>query len=127
MNKFIGHGRLTEDPKLETTGSGVEYCKFTLAITRPTGKDKEKQTDFIPCTVWRQSAAFLCKYAHKGDGVIVEGRLESRKYEKDGQKRTAYDVQVDRIELAERKGDGAYGNMPAGFTPIDDSTDEMPF
>lgn len=125
MNKFIGHGRLTEDPTLETTGSGVEYCKFTLAITRPTGKDKEKQTDFIPCTVWRQSAAFLCKYAHKGDGVIVEGRLESRKYEKDGQKRTAYDVQVDRVELAERKGDGASGGNAGGFTEVD--TSELPF
>lgn len=125
MNKFIGHGRLTEEPKLEMTGSGVEYCKFTLAINRPTGKDKEKQTDFIPCTVWRQSAAFLCKYAHKGDGVIVEGRLESRKYEKDGQKRTAYDVQVDRIELAEKSNGKQGGGDAGGFTEVD--TSELPF
>lgn len=124
MNLVILHGRLTDDPKLETTSSGIEYCKFTTAVNRPVGKDKEKQTDFIPCTVWRQSAAFLARYAHKGDGVVIEGRLESRKYEKDGQKRTAYDVQVNRVELAARKGEGS-GSGGGGFTEVDD--EELPF
>lgn len=121
MNIVILHGRLTDEPKLETTSGGVEYCKFTVAVNRIVGKDKEKQTDFIPCTVWRQSAAFLCKYAHKGDGVCIEGRLESRKYEKDGQKRTAYDVQVDRVELAEKSGGGN-----GGFAPVIHDED-LPF
>lgn len=124
MNLVILHGRLTDDPKLETTSSGIEYCKFTTAVNRPVGKDKEKQTDFIPCTVWRQSAAFLARYAHKGDGVVIEGRLESRKYEKDGQKRTAYDVQVNRVELAARKGEGA-APTGGGFTEVND--EELPF
>ena len=124
MNIVILHGRLTDEPKLETTSSGVEFCKFTVAVNRPVSKDKEKQTDFLPCTVWRQSAAFLCKYAHKGDGVCIQGRLESRKYEKDGQKRTAYDIQVDRIELAGKKGEGS-SNGNGGFTEVDDS--QLPF
>ena len=124
MNLVILHGRLTDDPKLETTSSGIEYCKFTTAVNRPVGKAKEKQTDFIPCTVWRQSAAFLARYAHKGDGVVIEGRLESRKYEKDGQKRTAYDVQVNRVELAARKGESS-GSGGGGFTEVED--EEMPF
>ena len=126
MNIVILHGRLTDEPKIETTSSGVEYAKFTVAVNRMVSKHKEKQTDFLPCTAWRQSAAFLCKYAHKGDGVCIEGRLESRKYEKDGQKRTAYDIQVDRVELAEKKGDGGQNAMPNGFTPVD-GDGELPF
>lgn len=124
MNIVILHGRLTDEPKLENTSSGVEYCKFTVAVNRPTGKDKEKQTDFIPCTAWRQSAAFICNYAHKGDGVCVEGRLESRKYEKDGQKRTAYDVQVNRIELAEKKGGAPNVTTADGFVPVGDDFED---
>lgn len=106
MNSIQLHGRLVRDPELKT-GGGVEYCKFTVAVNRPVGKDKEKITDFLPCTAWRQTAAFVNQYFHQGDGIIVEGSLHTHQYEKDGQKRTAFDIDVIRVEFAEKKGGAA--------------------
>lgn len=125
MNYIALHGKLTADPELKTIDSGVECCSFTVAINRPTGKDKEKITDFIPCTAWRQTAAFLSKYFHKGDGIIVEGALQSRKYtDKEGNNRTAYDVNVNHIEFCEKKGDVGNATM-SGFTEASD--EPLPF
>lgn len=121
MNYIALHGKLTADPELKTVGSGVECCSFTVAINRPTSKDKEKITDFIPCTAWRQTAAFLSKYFHKGDGIIVEGALQSRKYtDKEGNNRTAYDVNVNHIEFCEKKSDAANGNAGSFAEVIDE-------
>jgi single-strand DNA-binding protein len=135
MNSVHLHGRLVRDPELKTAG-GVEYCKFTVAVNRPVGKDKEKITDFLPCTAWRQTAAFVAQYFHQGDGIIVEGALHTRQYEKDGQKRTAFDIDVIRVEFAEKKERGAVGtNIPetsshavdpeSGFGEVED--EELPF
>ena len=123
MNYIAIHGKLTADPELKTVGSGVECCSFTVAVNRPTGKDKERVADFIPCTAWRQSAAFVAKYFHKGDGIIVEGSLQSRKYQdKEGNNRIGYDVNVNHAEFAEKKGGADNG----GFTEA--SSDEpLPF
>lgn len=121
MNHIAIHGKLTADPELKTVGSGVECCSFTVAVNRPTSKDKEKVADFIPCTAWRQSAAFIARYFHKGDGIIVEGALQSRKYQdKDGNNRTAFDVSVNHVEFAEKKGESSTG----GFV---ESDEPMPF
>lgn len=135
MNSVNLHGRLVRDPELKT-GGGVEYCKFTVAVNRPIAKDKEKITDFLPCTAWRQTAAFVAQYFHQGDGIIVEGSLHTRQYEKDGQKRTAFDINVIRVEFAEKKERGAVGtNIPetsshavdpeSGFVETED--EELPF
>ena len=123
MNVVIMHGKITRDPELKTVGSGVECCSFTVAINRPVGKDKEPITDFIPCTAWRKTAAFVSQYFHKGDGICVEGSLQSRKFtDKDGNNRTAYDVNVDRVEFAEKK----HGNDDnGGFVEVSD--EQMPF
>ena len=121
MNHIAIHGKLTADPELKTVGSGVECCSFTVAVNRPTSKDKEKVADFIPCTAWRQSAAFIARYFHKGDGIIVEGALQSRKYQdKDGNNRTAFDVSVNHVEFAEKKG-----GADNGFTEANDES--LPF
>lgn len=126
MNSIQIHGRLARDPELKT-GGGVEYCKFTVAVNRPVAKDKEKITDFLPCTAWRQTAAFVSKYFKQGDGIIVEGALHTRQYEKDGQKRTAFDIDVNRVEFAEKKSGttSAPTDAATGFTQVDD--DELPF
>lgn len=127
MNSVHLHGRLVRDPELKT-GGGVEYCKFTVAVNRPVGKDKEKITDFLPCTAWRQTAAFVNQYFHQGDGIIVEGALHTRQYEKDGQKRTAFDIDVDRVEFAEKKGNAAdmSRDQATGFEQVSDD-EELPF
>lgn len=97
MNKVIICGRLTRDIELRTTPDGVELTSFQVAVDRPT---KEKSADFLPCTAWRQTAVYLSQYAHKGDRVCVDGTLQSRNYtDKDGNKRTAYDINVSRAEL----------------------------
>lgn len=123
MNQIILHGRLVADPELRTTASGIECCNFAVAVNRPTAAGKDPVADFIPCTAWRQSAAFVAKYFHKGDGILVDGSLETRKYtDKSGQERKAYEVQVRRVEFAEKRA----GQTSDGFQPVTDD-DKMPF
>lgn len=126
MNMIIIHGRITKAPELKTVGSGNEVCKFTVAVNRPVGKDKEKVADFFDVDAWGQTGAFVEKYFKPGDGVIVQGEMQSRKYEKDGEKRTAWGIHANRVEFAEKKGDGAgNGNNGSGFTEVTD--EPLPF
>ena len=100
MNKWIGMGRITKDIELQTGKTGSEYCKFTVAIDRKKDKNGDKKTDFIDCTAFGKTAAFVQKYFKKGDGIVVEGRFESDTYDaKDGTKRTKWGVSVDNIEF----------------------------
>lgn len=140
MNKILLTGRLTHDPELKTSANGVELCNFSLAVNR---RFKNKETgkyeaDFLPCVAWRQTAAFLVRYCHKGDMIAIEGSLQTRKYdEKDtGKKRTAFDVMVDNIEFCGGKREqGAAGQVdhgipssapaPTSYTPSGD--DDLPF
>lgn len=126
MNNIIIHGRITKAPELKTVGSGSEVCKFTVAVNRPVGKDKEKVTDFFDVDAWGQSGVFVERYFKAGDGIIVQGEMQSRKYEKDGEKRTAWSVHANRIEFAEKKGEGSgNGNNGGGFTEVAD--ENLPF
>ena len=101
MNKWIGAGRITKDIELQTAKTGTEYAKFTVACDRDKDKNGEKKTDFIDCTVWGKTAAFVAKYFQKGDGIVVrDGRLESDTYDaKDGTKRTKWYVNVREVEF----------------------------
>ena len=101
MNKICISGRITHQPEQKTTNSGLAVCSFTLAVKRPHTKDT---TDFINCTTFRQSAEFLAKYAKKGDLIGAVGVLTSRQYEdKEGNKRTAWEVQIDDVEILASK------------------------
>lgn len=107
MNKITISGRITHHPEQKSTNNGVAVCSFTLAVKRPHTKDT---TDFINCTAWRQGAEFLAKYAKKGDLIGAVGTLTSRQYEdKEGNKRTAWEVQVDDVEIlaSKEKASGA--------------------
>lgn len=111
MNNITMTGRLTAQPELKSTQSGVSVCSFTLAVKRPRTKD---ETDFIPCNAWRQSAEFLCNYGTKGSMVGVTGSLTSRKWQdKDGNNRVSYEVVCDTVELLESKGGAQAGNNTA--------------
>ena len=107
MNSWIGEGRMVRDPELKVANSGIEVCNFTLAIDRRPNKNGEKETDFVDCTTFGKSAAFVEKYFKKGDGALVRGRLESRKYTaKDGTNRTAWGITVEGIDFpAGKRGD----------------------
>ena len=103
MNKIIIIGRLTSDPNLKATSSGISVCSFTVAVNRPKNSKGESPADFIPVVVWREQGESCAKYLTKGSRVAVCGALQSRTYEKDGIKRTIYEVQAERVEFLERK------------------------
>lgn len=103
MNKIIIIGRLTSDPNLKATSSGIAVCSFTVAVNRPKNSKGESPADFIPVVVWREQGESCAKYLTKGIRVAVCGALQSRIYEKDGIKRTIYEVQAERVEFLERK------------------------
>ena len=81
LNKVILGGRLTADPELKTTPSGVNVCSFSLAVNRKVAKDAEQKTDFITIQAWRQTAEFICKFFKKGSSICVVGSLQTRRTE----------------------------------------------
>ena len=108
-------GRLTQDPELKTTPSGVSVCSFTVAVNRKPGKDGESKADFINCTAWRQTAEFISKYFHKSSSIFVQGALQQRSWEtQDGQKRTVLEVQVDDARFVDSKSEM---EERTGFSP----------
>ena len=105
MNKIILLGRLTRDPEIRYTQTGACVAQFTLAVDRPfKNQVGEKETDFIPCVVWGKTAEVVGNYVHKGQRLLVEGRLQIRSYDaKDGSKRWVTEVIVNHGEFIERK------------------------
>ena len=105
LNQLSIMGRFTAPPELKYTSNNTAVLSFTLAVDRDySGKDKEKQTDFIECVAWRHTAEFISKYFTKGSRAGVTGKLYSRKWtDKDGNKRTAWEAQVDNIYFADSK------------------------
>ena len=113
-------GRLTADPELKTTASGVPVAAFRVAVDRDyQPKGGERQADFIPCVAWRQTAEFVSRYFQKGRMIALEGSLQSRNYEdKQGQKRTAYEVVVDQAYFADSRPGASQGGDRGGYTPF---------
>ena len=104
MNIAILRGRLTADPELRHTESGTAVTSFTLAVDRPYSKDGERLADCITVVAWRQAAEFAAKYFRKGQMMIVEGSIQSRRWEdKNGTKRTSVEVIANHIEFGEGK------------------------
>ena len=92
LNHITIMGRLTRDPELRRTGSGTAVASFSVAVDRDFGKNEngEKETDFIDCVAWRNTAEFISKYASKGRMVVVSGRLQIRSWtDKDGKPQTS--------------------------------------
>ncbi len=103
MNKVTLIGRVTKEIEVKYTSQGTAFASFSLAVDRKKDKDGNKQTDFIPCVAWSKLAEVIGQYVHKGNRLAVDGRLQSRQYESNGQKRTAYDVVVNDIDFLEPK------------------------
>ena len=124
MNKVILHGRLTRDVEHRTTQSGRSVVRAGLAVNRPAAKDGQQQADFINLVAWEKTAELFQRYLHKGSEVLIEGRLSVRSYEdQQGQKRTATEVIVERMEFcgkAEKpSGNSSYDGDWYG-TPTDE-------
>ena len=109
MNVCTLMGRLTADPELMNTQNGVSVVRFTLAVDRSyTPKGQEKQTDFINCVAWRNTAEFISRYFRKGNRMAVKGELQQRSYTaNDGSKRSVYEVVVDGVFFCETKKENA--------------------
>lgn len=107
MNKIYLIGNLTRDPELVETASGVQRCRFSIAVNRNyRNADGERQTDFFNCTAWRGQAETIARYTKKGNKICVIGSVEMREYEDNtGARRTAVDVIVQDFELLSPKSD----------------------
>lgn len=104
MNNIVLLGRLTKDADIRSTQSGKVVASFTLAVDRPYTQNGKREVDFIACQIWGESAEVLGKSVHKGQRILLEGRLQIRQYtDKNGNKRTAAEVVADRFEFIERK------------------------
>lgn len=104
MNNIVLLGRLTKDADIRSTQSGKVVASFTLAVDRPYTQNGKREVDFIACQIWGKSAEVLGKSVHRGQRILLEGRLQIRQYtDKNGNKRTAAEVVADRFEFIERK------------------------
>lgn len=116
LNHIIVMGRLTRDPELRRTGSGVAVASFALAVERDfaTKDGGEKETDFIDCVAWRQAGEFVSKYFTKGRMAVVSGRLQVRSYtDKDGNKRRVAEIVADNVYFGDSKKDAENDNNVA--------------
>ena len=138
LNSVCLMGRLVADPELRQTPSGVSVCSFRIAVDRTyQPKGQEKQTDFINIVTWRSTAEFVSRYFRKGQLVAVQGSIQTGQYtDRDGNKRTAFDVVADNVFFAEKKAESGETKQGAGYDHSPDiqgdfeeiiSPDELPF
>ena len=143
LNHITIMGRLTRDPELRRTGSGIAVASFTVAVDRDFGKNEngEKETDFIDCIAWRQTGEFVSKYFTKGRMAVVSGRLQIRSWtDKDGNQRRSAEVVADNVYFGEAKrGDNTAASAPSfggytapsapasDFAMLDDDDAQLPF
>lgn len=122
LNKVILMGRLTRDPELKSTQSGVDVATFTLAVDRSYIKaGTERETDFLDCVAWRGTAEFVSRYFKKGMQVAVTGRIQTRKWkDQQDQRRVSVEIVVDEAFFADSKRDTAVDRTePRGWQSQD--------
>ncbi len=149
LNHIVIMGRLTRDPELRRTGSGVAVASFTVAVDRDFGNrdNGERETDFIDCVAWRQTGEFVSKYFTKGRMAVVSGRVQIRNWtDKEGNKRRTAEIVADNVYFGDSKREGDNGGntyapaapnygeyAPAASAPVsdfamlDDDDAQLPF
>lgn len=133
LNTITIMGRLTKAPELRSTQSGVPVTSVSIACDRDiAAKGVEKKTDFFEVTAWRHTAEFLCKYFDKGTMIVVNGRLQTSFYEKNGERRQSVFILAESIYFGEGRKtaqsdlqSGSQSSEPV-FVPVDDN-EELPF
>ena len=116
LNHITIAGRLTRDPDLRYTQNQVAVCSYSVAVERDyAGQGQQRETDFFDCVAWRQGGEFVSKYFHKGDMIIVEGRMQARDWtDNNGNKRRNWEIQVDRNYFGGSKRDDTSGQSAGG-------------
>lgn len=144
INRVVLVGRITKDPELRKTQSGLSTVSFTLAINRRVSKDQQQQAEFINCVAWRQTADYMASYVKKGTLLGVEGRIQTRSYDdKNGHKVYVTEIVCDSVQTLVRATDSNAGNSNSAaqtntYTvpvsePVDDycgvviNDDDLPF
>ena len=130
LNQIVLMGRLTRDPELRRTGSGVAVASFTLAVDRDfAAQGAEKETDFVDIVAWRNTAEFVSKYFTKGRMAVVTGRLQIRNWQdKEGNKRRSAEVVADNVYFGDSKRDNAEGgfNQTQGYAQSFNQVPQQP-
>ena len=112
-NHIVVHGRLTADPELKQTQSGVSVCNFTVAVDRSYKNGEEKQTDFFTVVCWRGLADMVSKYFAKGKEILVSGEMQSRKWQdNEGNNRTAWEIMANSVDFCGSKSDSQGSDFP---------------
>lgn len=139
LNHITIMGRLTKDPELRRTGTGVAVTSFTVACERDFGEKGQKETDFIDCVAWRGTADFVNSFFKKGNMIVVSGRLQIRSWtDKNGEKRRNAEVVADNVYFGEaKKSENESGytgfvqndKVPEApqFEMLDDDDAQLPF
>ena len=127
LNRVILIGRLTKDPELKFTPSGVAVANFILAVDRRRTANGDKEADFIPIVVWQKQAENCAEYLGKGSLCAVDGRIQVRTYDdKSGQRRWVTEVVAENVRFLDRKGNSAEtGDMFGHEVEYDE--DSIPF
>lgn len=128
LNVAVILGRLTADPELRITQSGISVCSFTVAVDRDfTDESGNRQADFINCVAWRQTAEFVSRYFGKGKMIGVKGAIQTRNYEdKNGNKRTAVEIKADSVSFAGDKDKGQQPSQPSAGSYAQTNTGASP-
>lgn len=130
LNHIVLQGRLTRDPDLRTTGSGISVCSFTVAWSE---KYKENETKlFMPCVAWRATGEMIPKYFSKGKEIAVEGKLTTREWtDKEGNNRQTVELTVDRVHFCGKKqtdgGGDSYSPPVQDYSELEGDDGELPF
>lgn len=130
LNKIDIMGRLVANPELRSTGSDIKVASFRIACDRDIYGDREKVTDFIDCVAWRSKGEFICRNFHKGDMIILSGRLQIRPWEtKEGGKRYATEIIVNDCYFggSKRNTEASSEEQTAVFEEIDNDDEGLPF
>lgn len=131
MNNVSIMGRLCADPEIRTTSNGVEVTSFAIAVDRTfTPKGQEKQTDFIDCVAWRNTALFINRYFRKGEMIAITGELQTRTYEdKNKNKRKVTEVIINKADFCGSKKQSTEELPPPAFDPVtaEFNENDLPF
>ena len=133
INNVVLTGRLSRDPEIKQTQSGVSVCNFCIAVDRQYKSGEEKICDFINCVAWRGTADFVSKYFHKGDGIGVTGSIQTRKWVTDsGENRYATEVLCQQVSFLEGKKNAAEAHQThmegnQNFSEVTEEDESLPF
>lgn len=130
FNKIILVGNLTRDPEVRYTPNGTSVCNFGIAVNRKykQGEEVKEDVTFINVVVFGKQADTCGQYLNKGSGVLVEGRLQERRWEtEEGQKRSKYEVVAQTVRFLSRKPGAAATTEEGDVAPPDETTDLEPF